>query len=242
MFQLVPWQAAFLGIVLATLALLMVIWWRQQSFRWIIVTVICLALAPLLGWWSGQTFQVNDYRAGCDGLCPGAGGAPIPFLRGEAAGNELLPGMFLVNTLAYLVIVLGWSMVLRVVLRSIPANRRGRTARQALAAVILLVIPLALSPLVLPPPEARVRGDTQRVAINGQREVFEYDSQAALPVLRVGLEDVRPRGDGQPGMRVCLRAYTFFYLPIGHMYLDMTPEGVHSNAGGVLPMEMSCWR
>jgi hypothetical protein len=204
--------------------------------------MICLVLVPPLSWWSGKTFQVNDYRAGCDGLCPGAAGAPIPYLLGEAAGNGLQPGMFLVNTLAYLVIVLGWSMVLRVGLRSIPADRRGRTARQALAVMILLVIPLALSPVVLPPPEAHVRGDTQRVAINGQREVFLYDSQAALPVLRVGLEDVRPRGDGRPGMRVCLRAYTFFYVPIGHMYLDMTPEGVHSNAGGVLPMEMSCWR
>ena len=89
------------------------------------MTVICLILAPLLSWWSGQTFQVDDYRAGCDGLCPGAGGAPIPFLRGEAAGSELVPGMFLVSTLAYLVIVLGWSMVMRVVLRSIPTNRRG---------------------------------------------------------------------------------------------------------------------
>jgi hypothetical protein len=242
MTQIVPWQAALLGMGLAILALLMIIWWRQQSYRWIIVTVICLALAPLLSWWSGQSFRVDDYRAGCDGLCPGYGGAPIPFLRGEAAGGALLPGMFMVNTLAYLVIVLGWSMAMRVVLRGIPVGRRGRAVRQTLTVALLLVIPLALSPLILPPPEARVRGDTQRVAINGQREVYLYDGQAAAPVLRVGLEDVRPRGDGQPGMRVCLRAYTFFYLPIGHLYLDMTPEGVHSNAGGVLPMEVSCWR
>ena len=42
-------------------------------------------------------------------------------------------------------------------------------------------------------------------------------------------------------MRVCLSTYTFFYLPVGHLYLDMTPEGVHSNGGGILPRSASCW-
>jgi hypothetical protein len=101
---------------------------------------------------------------------------------------------------------------------------------------------LAISPLVLPPPEAHVRGDSQRISINARREVYLYDDQAPAPVLRVGLADVRPRRDGNPGMRVCLRVYTLFYLPIGHMFLDMTPEGVHSTTGGMLPLERSCWQ
>jgi hypothetical protein len=42
-------------------------------------------------------------------------------------------------------------------------------------------------------------------------------------------------------MRVCFRTYTFFYLPAGYLFLDMTPEGVHSNAGGSLPAGASCW-
>ena len=68
-----------------------------------------------------------------------------------------------------------------------------------------------------------------------------YDQLAPMPLLRVGLEDVRPRRDGQPGMRVCLSTYTLFYLPIGHMYLDMAPEGIHSTGGGVPSRQESCW-
>jgi hypothetical protein len=241
MFDLTAWQVALLGLALAVAGLLLAIWWRQQTYRWIIVVVICLALAPLLSWWSGMVFQVADYRAGCDGLCPGYGGAPIPFSRGETAGGEFLRGRFLVNSLAYVVILLGWCLVLRVVLVSL-AETRGHAVRQVIGFLALLVIPLAVTPWVLPPPEAHVRGDSQRIAINAQREVYLYDGQAEAPVLRAGLADVRPRGDGQPGMRVCLRIYTLFYLPIGYMFLDMTPEGVHSNAGGVLSLEQTCWQ
>lgn len=242
MFALASWPAALLGVVLAILAVLIAIWWRQQTYRWIIVVALCLLLAPLLSLWSGETFVIEDYRAGCDGLCPGFAGAPVAFRRGAAAGNEFLPGMFTVSVVTYLVILLLWSMVLRVVLSNVAVGRRSRTGRQCVVGLALVVGPLALAPLVLPPPQAHVRGDSQRIAINAQREVYLYDGEAPAPALRVGLTDVRPRGDGQPGMRVCLRVYTLFYLPIGHMYLDMTPEGVHSNAGGVLTGETSCWQ
>ena len=242
MIQLEAWQAILLGIGLILLAALMAVWWRQQTYRWIIVVLGCLVLAPFVSWWSGQTFQVADYRAGCDGLCPGYAGAPIPFWRGEVAGSEFVAGMFLVNTGAYVVILLGWSMFIRAVIRTIAADARGSAVRRLALGLTLLIVPLALSPLILPPPEARVRGDSQRIAINARREVYMYNRMAPAPVLRVGLADVRPRKDGNPGMRVCLRAYTFFYLPIGHMALDMTPEGVHSNAGGVLPLDQSCWQ
>ncbi len=110
-----------------------------------------------------------------------------------------------------------------------------------LVEVVLLALPFALAPLYVPPAEAHVRGDPQRIAINAQREIYMYDRLAPAPVLRAGLEDVRPRLDGSPGMRVCLRAYSYFYMPVGHMYLDMAPEGVHSTGGGVLPGDKSCW-
>jgi hypothetical protein len=265
------WQAAVFGLLLAVLAVLLAVWWRQQTFRWLIVVLICLVGAPLLSWWSGLAFEVADYRAGCDGLCSGYRGAPVPFFRGQAAGSDFLPGLFLVNCLVYLVLLLGWSAIMRAVLRS-PLSRGGKKGRvwwQTIGGLVMLVIQFGLSPLYLPPPEAHVRGDPQRIAINAGREVYLYDELASAPVLRVGLEDVRPRPEPQsngtspqsngtspqsngtsraasprddhPGMRVCLRIYTYFYLPIGHMYLDMTPEGVHSNHGGVVSLEQSCW-
>jgi hypothetical protein len=30
-------------------------------------------------------------------------------------------------------------------------------------------------------------------------------------------------------------------MPVGSMYMDMAPEGIHSTAGGVLPHSESCW-
>lgn len=250
MFDLAIWQAALLGLGLMIGAVLLMIWWRQQSFRWPIVAVLCLVAAPLLSWWSGMVFQVADYRAGCDGLCPGYRGAPIAIYEGEAAGGSFLPEMFALNSLVYLVLLLGWSAVVRGIVQPGGSSRSTAGGQRAawqnwgarvLLGLILLAAPFVLSPLYLPPPEAHVRGDPQRIAINARREVYLYDQLAPAPALRVGLEDVRPRPDGQLGMRVCLRLYTYLYLPIGHMFLDMTPEGVHSNGGGVVPLDASCW-
>ena len=238
-----------MGVAITAFVVLLAIWWRQQTRRWGLVLVACVAAALLLSAWSGLAFQVADYRAGCDGLCPGYRGAPIPTFRGETAGGAFLPGMFLVNALVYLLLLLGWGALIRAVLVRVEYARNpvkgypvGGAWRQTLLATTLIIIPLALAPLYLPPPQAHVRGDPQRIAINAQREVYMYDQLASMPVLRVGLEDVRPRRDGQPGMRVCLSIYTFFYLPAGHMYMDMAPEGVHSTDGGVVPRQESCWQ
>ena len=235
------WWGLVLGVVLSTAAVLLVVWWRQQSYRWPLVLVASLAVALALSVWSGVAFDVADYRAGCDGLCPGFRGAPIPIHSGAAAGGAFLPGGFLLNSLVYLVLILGWAALLRALLSGVQGGSRGSELAVALIVLMLIVGPLLLSPLLLPPPEARARSDLRRIAINARREVYLYDQLASLPVLRVGLEDVRPRPDHQQGMRVCLTAYTFFYVPVGHLYLDMTPEGVHSDGGGMLPRLASCW-
>ena len=234
-------QSVLLGIAIGIAAILLVIWWRQQTFRWPLILLLCLAGAPLLSWGSAVAFQVADYRAGCDGLCPGYRGAPVPIFSGETAGSSFQPGMFLLSSLIYLVVLLGWgAVVYGMLIRNAPLNQLSGLGRW-LAGFGLLIFPFALAPLYVPPAEAHVRGDPQRIAINAQREVYMYDQLAPAPVLRVGLEDVRPRPDGSPGMRVCLRTYTVLYIPTGRMYLDMAPEGVHSTGGNILTSDQSCW-
>jgi hypothetical protein len=229
------------GLLGAVIAVLLTIWWGQQTYRWPLVAGLALLAAPGLSWWSARVFHIPDYRAGCDGLCPGFRGAPLPVFGSETAGAVFSPAMFVLNSLIYLVLLLAWSALLYALLvRGEHFNRVTGSGRR-LGGVLLLIAPFALAPVYLPPPEASVRGDNQRVAINAEREVYLYGNQGSAPVLRVGLEDVRPRNDDSPGMRVCLRTYTFFYLPTGRMYLDMAPEGVHSTGGGVLQEDSSCW-
>ncbi len=241
MMILPPWAAIIIAALLVVFAVLLAIWWRQQTYRWALVVVLCLLIAPLLSYWSSAVFRVEPYRAGCDALCIGRAGAPIATAQIDGDGETFLPAGFAVNTLLYLVVVLAWSAVIRTVVVRVGEISRHAFLMQMVVVIVLAAAPLALSPLFLPAPQAQARGDPLRMAINAQREVYMYNQQAAAPILRVGLEDVRPRADGEPGMRVCLRAYTFFYMPAGYLYLDMTPEGVHSNAGGALPNGASCW-
>ena len=113
------WQGLGLGLVLAVAAVLLVIWWRQQSYRWALVLAVCLLLAPALSYWSGLVFQVDPYRAGCDGICTGQRGAPIATHICETNGCELRPKAFALNSLVYLVIFLAWSGVVQALLRRI---------------------------------------------------------------------------------------------------------------------------
>ena len=109
-----PWVAIPVGLALLVVAVLLAIWWRQQTFRWALVVVLCLLLAPLLSWWSGRVFRVEPYRAGCDALCVGRAGAPIATARIDG-DIEDLPAAWIsrVNTLLYLALTLAWMAVVR---------------------------------------------------------------------------------------------------------------------------------
>ena len=242
MLDWVTWQVAGLGVVLLAAAVLLVVWWKQQSFRWALVLALCILLAPAMSYLSSLIFEVAPYRAGCDGVCLGQRGAPVATHVCNTAGCEFRTAPFLLNSLVYLVLFLAWGGVVQTLLRRVIGDSHRAAAGRFMLGMSLLIAPVALAPVYLPAPQAHVRGDSQRVAINAQREAYMYDDNTAFPVVRLALEDVRPRLDDQPGLRVCLRTYSYFYVPIGFMYLDMTPEGVHSNNGGALPLTGSCWR
>ena len=101
MIALAFWQMVLLGVTLLGLATLLVVWWRQQSLRWASVLAVGIISAVALSWWAGIAFKIPDYRAGCDGLCPGYRGAPFPIFRGEAAGGAFRVDGFLLNVLTY---------------------------------------------------------------------------------------------------------------------------------------------
>jgi hypothetical protein len=178
------WPAIPAGIGLVIIVALLVVWWRQQTFRWPVVLALCLILAPALSYWSGEVFRVEPYRAGCDALCAGHGGAPVAMLRIEGEGEQRLPVGFALNSLVYLALALAWSAVVRTVLVRAGELRRNSLLAQLALGLVLAVAPLALSPLFLPPPQAQPRGDPQRIAINAQREIYMYDDQSQAPVMR----------------------------------------------------------
>jgi hypothetical protein len=235
-------QGAAIGLAAGIAALLLIVWWRQQTERWPLALALCLVLAPVLSWWSGWAFRVDDYYAGCDAVCPGSQGAPLSIYAAASAGGALITGRFLLNAMIYLVVALAWTGLCRALVLWSAALERGRRQWWRLVLLVALAVgPLALSPLLVPPPEASARGDPLRIAINARREAPVYAQLLAAPLLRVGLEDVRPRPDGGTGMRVCFRVYSLFYMPVGHMYLDMAPEGVRSSGGGILSLADGCW-
>ena len=72
-------------------------------------------------------------------------------------------------------------------------------------------------------------------------------------IQRLALEDVRrlpqrlqPDAPGLPPptgpeWRVCLRSYTFFYVPWRRVYIDLDATGALTIGGGVLPLDQECW-
>ena len=107
------WLGLVLGLVLIVAAVLLVVWWRQQSYRWPLVLAGAVAAALALSWWSGVAFNVADYRAGCDGLCPGFAARPSRFTAASQREEHSCRGASLLNSLVYLVPILGWAALVR---------------------------------------------------------------------------------------------------------------------------------
>jgi hypothetical protein len=242
------WLDLAFATVAALLVLLLIIWWQQQTRHWFRVAMGTLLIALLLNIGSFYFFEVPAYYASCPAGCPGWRGYPRPFatvpLDGRAQVQPLLFGLnWLMLWLFWLVATLVWYWL------GVALQWPDRSLRTRLLIVLLLaILPWALLPRFLEPPQPRPSGEDLRLAINARRAAEFTYRVTGFQVQRLALEDVRrPQTDNPPGgadavgSQVCLRGYAFFYLPWRRYLINLDPSGVTALSMRVLPLRESCW-
>jgi hypothetical protein len=89
-----------------------------------------------------------------------------------------------------------------------------------------------------------------RLATNARRAAEFTYRITGFWVQRLALEDVRhlqPAGqlDGETtdssGRQVCLRGYTYFYIPWRRYRIDLDASGVTALSLTQLPLDVPCW-
>lgn len=241
------------GLIGLLLAVLLVIWWRQHMARWLQGLVLVVLLAGGATALSALLFTVPDYQAGCAAPCGGWSGYPVPIMTTSSDGSvQWYPTGVVLSFLLHLLLFL----VLGAVTHAILADRAGD--RQAARGTVYLwlasfVVLWALVPRYASPPEPPVRGEPQRLAINAERLAPSAVANLDWTLQRLALEDVRrlPRRvkadapglppPAGPDWRVCLRGYSFFYVPWRRVYIDLDTTGTYAIGGGVLPLTVECW-
>jgi hypothetical protein len=224
----------------ALIIVLMVVWWLRQTTRGLEAVAVLLILSIGIRYLSSLIFRVPPYQVGCDGLCTGWLGHPFPTHHVEAGGQTVFdPLSFVRNTVFYYAIVLAYGAFVTWLAQTFHWSAR-RWKQRLLFIFVVIILPLASTPMWLPPPQPRVSGEDQRIAINAARSWRWQLHERSFMDRRLALEDMRtsPESDNQ---RVCFRIYTWFYLPYRHTYIDMEPEGVRAVDGAEIPLSESCW-
>ncbi|RME84045.1 MAG: hypothetical protein D6775_06570 [Caldilineae bacterium] len=221
-------------------AALAVVWWVRRIRRGVDWVFAAVPLAFGASYLSSFVFRVSAYQAGCQGFCPGWWGYPLPTHIGVGVGRpEFTPGLFVANSLVYYAVILVASaLVLRLAQRW-GWSEKGFFARLGFVAVVIL-LPLAISPMLFPPPQPEVSGPSLRLAINAAQSWRWQLRARGFMDRRLALVDVRQHPDGERH-RVCFLVYTWFYLPYRQVYVDLEPVGVRATGGGVIPRSASCW-
>lgn len=244
------WDLLFAALGLLMLTLL-VIWWREQTRFWFRIVVSALLLALLQSISSVYLFQVPPYTTGCSPLCPGWAGYPLPvavLLPGDLM--RLAPLDFALNVLILWLLWLGAGVAWTLLGMAFQWWRRGWRAR-LLFIFVVGVLPWALLPRIINPPEPQATGEELRLAINAQRSAeFTYRITGAW-VQRLALEDVRSVAqdpdapaqllDEEQASRVCLRGYTYFYIPWRRYRITLDGSGATGTRLAELPLAGSCW-
>lgn len=244
------WQDMIFGGVGLVFGVLLVIWWRQQSDHWYSIFAATLLAGMFLNVSSYFLFVVPPYAAGCPSVCVGRLGYPLPFaaLRPDSA-PELYLVDFLLNLILLWLFCLGGSVLWRVLSEAVELRFRSRRFRLGFF-LIVAVLPWATLPRYFNPPQIELQGEYMRIAINANRAAEMTYGVTGLWVQRLAVEDIRYMplevpsifsGIDQPQSQVCLRGYTWFYIPWQRYLVTLDRMGVTALNMQRLGLEGSCW-
>jgi hypothetical protein len=239
-----------LALVAGLMVTLLVVWWRQQTRAWFRVVTATFLAALLLCIGSYYLFIVPPYYASCPPGCTGWRGFPLPFALITLDGvSHVAPLDFLLNLLMLWLLSLGASVAWRLGATMIHWEDRSWRSK-LLYFVILIILPWALLPRVLNPPQPQAVGEDLRLAVNARRSAEFTYRITGLWVQRLALEDIRhsaPIANPESLFgatevdEVCLRGYTYFYLPWRRYRIALDPSGVTALRLDEVPLTGSCW-
>lgn len=236
----VSFNSLLLALMVSVAGILAAVWWARRGRGGLDWVIAAIPVALGLSYLSSVLFRVPDYQSGCNGLCPGWSGYPVATHMGNSLGQMVFrPTGFLLNGAVYYAALLAGTAAVAWIASYLHWTERRWRWRIGFLFLTVLV-PLALSSTVLPPPAPHLPFADQRLAINATR-AWRWQLQALrLSDRRLAVEDVRLHPDAARH-RVCFRVYTWFFLPYRHIYIDLEPAGVRATGGGAIPLSTSCW-
>lgn len=246
------WSDLPFAVMGLLLSFLLILWWRQQSNRWFSVAVAALLGALLLAIASLYVFVVPPHFAGCPTGCTGWRGYPLRTALFRLDGRSEVAALdFALNVLMLWLLWLTASVAWRILSETLQLETRGRRWR-TLFIFLFVLAPWALLPRILNPPQPQVVGEDLRLANNALRAAEFTYGITGLWVQRLAVEDVRrDPGSGQgalasgeigAGNQVCLRAYTYFYVPWQRYRIGLDANGASPLSLVSVPLDGSCWQ
>lgn len=244
------WPDLGLAVVAGLLITLMIVWWHQQTRLWFRVTISTFLAALLMCIAGYYLFVVPPYTAGCPAGCTGWRGFPLPIALIDLNGVSHVALLdFLLNLLMLWLLWLGAGLLWRLVATAIQWEQRSWRSK-LLFFVFLVLLPWAMIPRALNPPQPHVSGEDARLANNARRSAEFTYRVTGVWVQRLALEDIRRLAPianpesmfGETEVNeVCLRGYTYFYIPWQRYRITLDPSGRTALRLDEVPLTGSCW-
>lgn len=246
------WRDLFFGFLGLLLIFLLILWWRQQSNHWFRITMAALLAALVLTIASYYLFVVPAHSVGCSPECPGWRGFPLRIARfGLDGHSEIAVIDFVLNVMLLWLLWLVGSVFWQVVAALLRWDARS-TRWKVFFVLLVFVVPWALLPRILNPPQPTVEGEELRLVNNARRAAEFTYGVTGLIVQRLAVEDMRRNvepGEGdvaagviRPGSQVCLRGYTYFFIPWQRYRISLDANGATALNMALLPLGGSCWQ